>query len=90
VCQPIINLQVGFTYNAGMLLRWNHTVYGLVDTKEFIALTEVSGAITIIGEWVFSEALKAITILRSECSSEPQISINGPPLKLRDSQNHIG
>ena len=62
MCQPIINLQSGFTYKAEALLRWNHPVYGLVDTKEFIALTEERGAITIIGEWVFSEALKAITI----------------------------
>lgn len=87
--QPIINLQNGLIYKAEALLRWNHPVYGLIDTKEFIALAEENGAITTIGEWVFSEVLKAITILRSEYSSGFQVSINASPLQLRDSQNHI-
>jgi EAL domain-containing protein (putative c-di-GMP-specific phosphodiesterase class I) len=33
VCQPIINLQSGFTYKTEALLRWNHPRYGLVDAK---------------------------------------------------------
>lgn len=87
--QPIVNLQNGLVYKAEALLRWNHPEHGLVDTNEFIALAEENGAMTAIGEWVFSEVLGALKILRSEFSCEFQVSINASPLQLRDSQNYI-
>jgi len=87
--QPIVNLHDGFIYKAEALLRWDRPQHGLVDSSEFIALAEENGAITPIGEWVFSQVLDALKILSLASDSDFQISINASPLQFRESENYI-
>jgi hypothetical protein len=38
------------------LLRWNHTVRGLIRPGDFIPLAETTGLINILGSWIATEA----------------------------------
>jgi len=52
VYQPIADLETGMVTGAEALVRWNHPERGLVSPGEFIALSEESGLIVGLGEWI--------------------------------------
>jgi diguanylate cyclase (GGDEF)-like protein/PAS domain S-box-containing protein len=56
--QPKINLKTGMITGAEALIRWTHSVRGLVAPAEFIPIAEDSGLISLIGHWVLREACK--------------------------------
>ncbi len=56
--QPIMDLETGKIVKAESLLRWNHPKLGLVCPGEFIAITEETGLIVEIGDFVFREAAR--------------------------------
>jgi len=56
--QPIIDLKTGKVAKTEALLRWNHPVHGLIFPGEFIAITEETGLIVEIGDFVFREAAR--------------------------------
>lgn len=82
--QPIVGLITGETYKAEALVRWRHPVYGLVPPNDFIPLAEETGLINEIGEWVFQEAAREVTQLRSHFHPAFQISVNKSPKQFRD------
>jgi diguanylate cyclase (GGDEF)-like protein len=78
--QPIIDLAEQRIIGAEALLRWNHPERGLLPPGEFIALSEESGLIGQIGEWVLTQACAAAALWPGDII----ISVNLSPLQFRD------
>jgi diguanylate cyclase (GGDEF)-like protein/PAS domain S-box-containing protein len=86
--QPIVDLKTGQAHKAEALLRWNHPERGMVSPLEFIPVTEETGLIIEIGDWVFREVLN-IGQRWSELVGYPfRISINVSPVQLM-SKNQV-
>lgn len=77
--QPIINLKDASITKAEALIRWNHPTKGLISPAEFIPIAEETGLIGALGQLVFYQALKDLSIIRNALSSDFQLSINISP-----------
>lgn len=80
--QPIINLESSVIVKAEALIRWNHPTRGVVGPMEFIPIAEGSGFIHELGDWVFYQALKDLSIIREQSGLEFQLSINVSPFQF--------
>ncbi len=86
--QPIVALSTGKIHKVEALLSWNHPTRGRVCTEEFIQLAEESGLMIKIGDWVFEESIKQLSIWKKTFNADIQISINKSPIQfnLRNDQ----
>jgi EAL domain-containing protein (putative c-di-GMP-specific phosphodiesterase class I) len=78
--QPLIDLASGRVTAFESLLRWNHPERGMVPPVEFISVTEETGMIVPLGEWVLHAAC-------SEAANWPddvKIAVNLSPLQFRN------
>lgn len=85
--QPIVELATGRIHKAEALIRWQHPVRGLVSPAEFIPLTEESGLIVEIGDWVFREAASQAKRWRTLYDPAFQISVNMSPVQFYSVSN---
>jgi diguanylate cyclase (GGDEF)-like protein len=76
--QPIVSLKTSKLVGFEALLRWQHLEKGLIYPGDFIAITEETGLIVPIGEWVFREACQQLHIWQQKFPnvSSLQMSIN--------------
>ncbi|HVS69855.1 MAG TPA: EAL domain-containing protein [Phycisphaerae bacterium] len=58
--QPILSLEDARLTGFEALLRWNHPQRGLILPDEFIPVTEETGMILQLGEWVLTEAARQL------------------------------
>ena len=77
--QPIINLRDSSITKAEALVRWNHPTKGLISPADFIPIAEETGIIGTLGQLVFHQALKDLSIIRNHLNSDFQLSINVSP-----------
>jgi diguanylate cyclase (GGDEF)-like protein len=71
---------------AEVLLRWQHPERGLVAPNEFIPLTEETGLIIPIGQWVLEQACRQLaTWARSAHSAHLSIAVNISVRQFRQS-----
>jgi diguanylate cyclase (GGDEF)-like protein/PAS domain S-box-containing protein len=74
--QPQVDLRSGQTTSFEALIRWNSKEFGLVPPAEFIPLSEDTGLIIPIGNWVIEQACMQIKEWNELNSEEITIAIN--------------
>ncbi|MBJ7536188.1 bifunctional diguanylate cyclase/phosphodiesterase [Marinomonas transparens] len=88
VYQPIIDSK-GSVVKFEALIRWQHPEKGLIPPDQFIQFAEESGQIIEIGNWVISEAKKALIDIRRVYGDDVQVSVNVSPIQLSNQQGGI-
>ena len=86
VYQPQWDLKSNKMVGAEVLLRWNSGDFGLMLPSEFISLTEDSGLIFSIGEWVLKCACEQARRWAEQGHPEFKVAVNisGKQLKQAD------
>ena len=79
--QPIIDFASGRIVKAEALIRWNHPTRGLVGADDVIPLSEETGLIVDIGNWVFEMGVKQLAQWQKKYDPEFQLSINTSPVQ---------
>jgi len=74
--QPLISATTGRLAGAEALLRWQHPELGLVMPVEFISLSEDSGLIEPIGEWVLRTACAQMVSWHKQGLPQIPVSVN--------------
>jgi diguanylate cyclase (GGDEF)-like protein len=77
--QPLVDLRLGEVRGCEALLRWRHPERGMVSPAEFIPVTEDTGLITELGDWVLRTAC-------AEASAWPdhvRLAVNVSPVQLK-------
>jgi diguanylate cyclase (GGDEF)-like protein/PAS domain S-box-containing protein len=84
--QPQWDLKTNRMVGAEVLLRWQSEDFGLMPPSEFISLTEDSGLIFSIGEWVLKSACLQAKRWAEEGHTEFKVAVNvsGKQLKQAD------
>jgi len=73
--QPKIGLKRMDVHGAEALIRWNHPVYGMVSPLDFIPVSEQSGQIHSITQWVIKSAVQQLAKI-IELIPDFRLSIN--------------
>ena len=75
VYQPKWNVKTDHLHGFEALLRWEHPQLGLIHPMEFIPITEETGLIVPITEWLFESVSRQIKTWQSQWKIQP-VSVN--------------
>ena len=84
--QPVVHLETGRVAEFEALVRWQHKDRGLLAPEAFIGLTEETGLIIPIGQWVLTEACRQARLWQEQRPSDPPLTI-GVNLSARQLQD---
>jgi diguanylate cyclase (GGDEF)-like protein/PAS domain S-box-containing protein len=87
--QPIVDLKSGDIRKAEALVRWQHPVHGLLNPGEFLTLSEETGLIVEIGDWVFHQAARQAELWRGRYRSDFQIGVNKSAAQFHDEKKKM-
>ncbi|MBC2884278.1 EAL domain-containing protein [Ochrobactrum sp. CM-21-5] len=76
--QPIFNLESGRISGFEALIRWLHPERGMISPAEFIPLSEETGLIGPIGDWVLGAACREATFWPEDI----KVSVNLSPVQF--------
>lgn len=82
--QPKVEITSNRIIGVEALLRWNNPALGEVMPEEFIPITEQTGLIISIGQFVLSRALEMAAVWQQEYDPQFNIAINLSPRQFRD------
>jgi diguanylate cyclase (GGDEF)-like protein len=82
--QPITSLETSGVIGFEALVRWKHPTRGLIWPIEFIRLSEDTGLIIPLGEWVLREACRQMRVWQETFRTDPPlvVSVNISALQL--------
>jgi diguanylate cyclase (GGDEF)-like protein len=83
--QPRVEVDSGRVSGFEALLRWEHPDLGCVMPGEFIPITETTGLIVPIGEWVLHHACAGLAAFRGRRLGELELSVNVSSLQFERS-----
>ncbi|MFL0195444.1 EAL domain-containing protein [Clostridium sp. WILCCON 0269] len=83
--QPQIDATKNKVIGFESLLRWQNSRLGSVSPAEFIPISESTGSIVEIGEWVLNSVCKVIRQLQLKNYEFKTISVNISPIQLKKS-----
>lgn len=81
--QPQIDPFSGDLVGFEALVRWHSSEYGLVPPDKFIPISEDTGEIVKIGEWILREACKFTLDINKRFNTEIEVSVNISPVQLK-------
>lgn len=81
--QPLVDLQARKICGVEALIRWNHPKRGFISPVDFIPISEETGLIIPIGEWVLNEALMQTKIWHELGFNDIKIAVNLAAKQLR-------
>ncbi|WP_051710764.1 putative bifunctional diguanylate cyclase/phosphodiesterase [Andreprevotia chitinilytica] len=74
--QPQVDLQTGRLNGLEALIRWRHPRLGLLGPTRFIAMAEVCGLMTQLGNWVMREACRQLKEWQAAGLNPPTVAVN--------------
>jgi len=74
--QPLLSMATGKVVTVEALLRWHSPALGIVPPEEFLPLTEDSGAIVAIDDWVLAAACRQARTWQDEGLPEVHMAVN--------------
>ncbi|MEY2907593.1 MAG: hypothetical protein RLZZ602_116 [Pseudomonadota bacterium] len=84
VYQPQIDTLSGKVLGAEALIRWHHPKLGAVPPFKFIPITEETGQIIELGEWIVDTACRDFATLQATEPKLAKISVNVSAAQLTD------
>tara|TARA_R110002111_G_C6006299_1_gene373982 strand:+ start:2171 stop:6670 length:4500 start_codon:yes stop_codon:yes gene_type:complete len=82
--QPQLSLQTGQLVGMEALVRWQHPDKGLVPPDNFIGISEETGQIHMIGEWVLSTACSRLKDWLDQGIEPVRMAVNLSAYQLED------
>lgn len=77
--QPQVALNTGYITGVEALVRWHHPELGFVGPDEFIGISEDTGLIVPLGDWVLATACAQIKSWQQEDLPPISVSLNASP-----------
>lgn len=81
--QPITNLKTGELSAVEALIRWNHPTLGFVSPEDFIPISEETGQIISLGNWVLHTACAQIKEWQEQGYPSFEICVNISTIQLQ-------
>ncbi|WP_313891338.1 EAL domain-containing protein [Psychrobacillus sp.] len=82
--QPQLDMNSGEVEGVEALIRWKHPELGMISPADFIPLSESTGQIIAIGDWVIDASLQLAKRIANEKLNIKHIAINVSSLQLRE------
>ena len=84
--QPQIDLSTGEIFGVEALLHWANKDFGIVSPNIFVPLSEQTGLIEIIGNWVLNKACEQLHLWREKGIEGISMAVNISPRQFENSQ----
>ena len=82
--QPFYRITDGVLVGLEALIRWNHSVRGIISPAQFIPLAEETGLIKEIGQWVMDTACRQCAVWQKLGYDKIPVAVNVSEKQLED------
>ncbi|MDC7224853.1 MAG: EAL domain-containing protein [Spirochaetales bacterium] len=84
VYQPKVAAASGEITGVEALIRWGNDKMGVISPGDFIPLTEETGFIHVMGDWVLNRALRDLQEIGRQTGRTLEMAVNLSPRQFRD------